>query len=94
MALDGSTKWTSTQLWVIAEICKQFFRRLRQFDADALIFKLPSKTGKHQIDHLNNLFFGEFVEHDGLVDAVKELWAEVLLESVVDLFLHALVRHC
>ena len=34
------------------------------------------------------------MEHDGLIDAVQELWTEVILQCVVDLVLHALIRHC
>ena len=63
-----------------------------QLDAHVLVPQTLVETGDHEVDDLDDLVLRELREHDHVVDAVEELGLEVLLELVVDLDLHPLVR--
>ena len=64
-----------------------------ELEAEALALELLGDPLDHEIDDLGDLGLAQLVEDDGVVDAVQELRAEVLLERIVDLLLHALVAH-
>jgi len=53
---------------------------------------LPHHPLDQQVDDLGDLFLGQLVEHDDLVDAVQELGPEAALQVLVHLLLHLLVR--
>ena len=93
MTLDRTTQRTATELRVVAHFGEQFLCSLFDLDAETLAFELSREPHELQVDHLEHLVTRQFVEHDGLVDAVEELGTEVVLERVVDFFLHPLVAH-
>ena len=80
-ALDGTTQRPGAELRVVAPLGEQFLGALGQLDAEALALQLPGEALGHQVDHLHDLFAGQLVEDDDLVDAVEELGTEVRLQA-------------
>src|SRR4051794_16239630 len=62
-----------------------------ELEAEALALQLLDHPLDQQVDDLGDLFPGELVEDDHLVDAVQELGPEAALQVLVHLLLHLLV---
>lgn len=60
-------------------------------DAHVPVLEPLVHLGEHEVDDLDDVFLGELVEDDRVVDTVEEFRPEVLLELFVDLDLHPLV---
>ena len=89
--LDGPPQRAGPQLGVVALLGQQVAGGRGQLDGQPLGLQLHRGAGQHEVDDLDDLLAGELVEDDHLVDAVEELGAEVGLERLVHLGLHALV---
>ena len=79
-SLDGTTQRSGTQLRIVPDPRKMLLRRVGQNEFQAPRPELVAHPHEHQIDDLLNLFEGQLVEHDDLVDPVQELGTEMLLE--------------
>ena len=93
VALDGTAQGTGAQRGVVALLGQVVLGRVGELEGEALAEELRLQPPHHQVDDLDDLGPGQLVEHDGVVDPVQELGAEVLLERLVHLLLHLLVRH-
>ena len=93
VALDRTSQRAATELRVVTEFGEQFLGGLLDLNAQTLALELSGEAHQLQVDHLEHFIPRELVEDNGLVDAVEELGPEVVLQAVVDLFLHALVAH-
>ena len=89
--MDRAPQRTCAEHRVVATVGEEQLRRLRELDAHVLVLQTLLECVHHQIDDLRDLLARQLVEHHDVVDAVEELWTEVLLELLVHLRLHLLV---
>src|SRR5690606_804080 len=64
----------------------------RDLDTHVAVLEPLVQPGDHQVDDGGDLLLRQLVEHDRVVHPVEELRPEVLLELLVHLGLHAVVR--
>src|SRR5699024_7071451 len=91
LTLDGTTQWSCTQYRIETAGGQQCLGLVGELDAHILVRQGTGDTADEQLHHLDDLVAGQLVEDHDLVDTVEELGAEVLLQLVVDLVLHAVV---
>ena len=90
-ALNGATQRTSTQDRVETALGQELLGIVGEFKVHVLGLESLGYTADQQVHHLDDFFLRELVEDHNVVNTVQELGAEVLLQLVVDLLLHALV---
>ena len=84
---SGRAPMTGSQPFLASHI----FAVVGQLETHVLVAELGLDPDDHHVHDPADLLVGELVEDDGVVDAVQELRAEVLLQLVVDLLLHPVV---
>ncbi len=93
-ALDGTLQRPGAEIRVEALTRQQPGGLLGGLDLETLVGDQPIEVGELDVDDLFDVFLGEAVENQHVIDAVEKLGSKVLLELGLDQSFHALGLRC
>lgn len=88
--LDEAFEWAGTVDGVVALFADPVFGVIIELDRDGLFCESGVKAFYEEVDNFLDFWEGERFEEDGIVDTVKEFWAEGFTEFCEDFFFNIL----
>ena len=85
LALDKSSERTRTEVRIVAAFNNERLCFVADIQAEVLVGETSAEVVEHEVNDVENVFLGERLVEDYLVETVEKLRSELLFEQSVDL---------